>query len=371
TLGSNIATNTYHIPIVRGQLTRNLGNFVSSIREEILLAFDDTIPITEDWTRIKAKDSVMTIIARTSNRIFVGAPLCRHPGYIAIVKQFAVNVIIGARIIGLFPNFLKPLVAQFCTNVPKSIQIVLKHLQPIIEQRQAQIDEHGPDYPDKPLDMLSWLMDEAQGEELTASNLTRRILTLNFASIHSSSIVYFYARIVRARPQADAQPLREEIEAVVAEHGLNKVALSSMRKLDSFIRSDIDLLVALGRKAMKDYTFLDGTRVPKGTYVSVAALRHLDEEVYINASSLNGFRFSEEEGTNNQMVATSVDLVVFGHGKHVCPGRFFAANVLKIMLAHILLTYDIKMDAPPKVMWFGPSPVPDKNVEILFRKRRL
>jgi hypothetical protein len=37
--------------------------------------------------------------------------------------------------------------------------------------------------------MLSWLMDEAQGEERTTEKLTLRILNLNFAAIHTSSMV--------------------------------------------------------------------------------------------------------------------------------------------------------------------------------------
>ncbi|KAF8583781.1 cytochrome P450 [Ramaria rubella] len=374
TLGSNVVTNGYHIPIIRSQLTRNLGNLFSSIREEMLLAFDDNIPITEDWTRIKALDTIMTIVARTSNRVFVGAPICRHPEYIAIAKQFTLDVIIGAKIIGLFPKFLKPLVARFCTNVPKSITIALKHLQPTIERRQAQMAEHGPDYPDKPLDMLSWFMDEAQGEELTVTNLTRRILTLNFVSIHSSSTSFTQILFELALRPEYIQPLREEIEAVVAEHGWNKVALNSMCKLDSFIKECQRFRaggLSMGRRAVKDYTFSDGTRVPKGTYVSVATSRHFDEEAYTNASSFNGFRFSEEKGTNNQLVATSLDFVAFGHGRHACPGRFFAANELKLMLAHTLLTYDIKMDAPPREMWFGHLRLIDDKADVLFRKRRV
>jgi hypothetical protein len=47
TLGPSIAIDPYHIPIVRNQLTRNLGNLFSGLRQEIVLAFDETIPPTE------------------------------------------------------------------------------------------------------------------------------------------------------------------------------------------------------------------------------------------------------------------------------------------------------------------------------------
>lgn len=38
-------------------------------------------------------------------------------------------------------------------------------------------------------DLLSWLLDEAKGEELTNYNLVLRILTLEFASIHTTTNV--------------------------------------------------------------------------------------------------------------------------------------------------------------------------------------
>ena len=38
-------------------------------------------------------------------------------------------------------------------------------------------------------DMLSWLLEIAEGEQRTSYALTQRLLTLNFAAIHTSSMV--------------------------------------------------------------------------------------------------------------------------------------------------------------------------------------
>lgn len=52
------------------------------------------------------------------------------------------------------------------------------------------------------------------------------------------------------------------------------------------------------------------------------------------------------------------------------PGRFFAANELKAMLAHVLMKYDVKLeDAFPKSMVIGSAVVPAK-ANVLFRKRQ-
>ena len=54
------------------------------------------------------------------------------------------------------------------------------------------------------------------------------------------------------------------------------------------------------------------------------------------------------------------------------PGRFFAINEIKLMLAFTVLNYDIKMEngASPKVREFGPTVLPDTTARILYRKRR-
>lgn len=58
-------------------------------------------------------------------------------------------------------------------------------------------------------------------------------------------------------------------------------------------------------------------------------------------------------------------------GAHACPGRFFAANELKLMLAHIVTHYDVKMvnGVRPDNRHFGGSCVPDPKGEVMFRKR--
>ena len=80
----------------------------------------------------------------------------------------------------------------------------------------------------------------------------------------------------------------------------------------------------------------------------------------------------ETQGGRRDMVATSVGYVPFGHGRHTCPGRFFAAAEMKTMMAHVLLTYDVKLEREgelPKPSWFGAIRIPDPKARVLFRQR--
>ena len=72
------------------------------------------------------------------------------------------------------------------------------------------------------------------------------------------------------------------------------------------------------------------------------------------------------------MVSSSQDHFPFGHGRHICPGRYFAACVLKLMLAHTVMTYDVKLEIEgvrPQDIWFMDTCVPNPNANVLFRKR--
>ena len=102
---------------------------------------------------------------------------------------------------------------------------------------------------------------------------------------------------------------------------------------------------------------------------------HFNDEVYEDPLRFDGFRFYKmREGTAKKvrMVSSSPNHLPFGHGRHLCPGRHFAACVLKLMFAHIVTTYDVKLEIEgfrPPDMWVMASCVPNPNAKVLFRKR--
>lgn len=90
------------------------------------------------------------------------------------------------------------------------------------------------------------------------------------------------------------------------------------------------------RVAMKDYTFSDGTFIPKGTFVSAAVTpMHNDEEYYADATVFNPWRFAElrdgeGESLKHQMASTNKEYLAFGHGKdawYAFPYRTLLADI--------------------------------------------
>lgn len=82
---------------------------------------------------------------------------------------------------------------------------------------------------------------------------------------------------------------------------------------------------------------------------------------------------SDDKALKHYMVTPNLDYLIFGHGRHACPGRFFAVNELKLMMAHLLLTYDVKFaddrQVPPAPRWYGVHIIPNSKAEVVFCAR--
>ena len=56
------------------------------------------------------------------------------------------------------------------------------------------------------------------------------------------------------------------------------------------------------------------------------------------------------------------------------PGRFFAANELKALVAFLVVNYDFKVadgGMRPRNVYFAEHVVPDPGAKLLFRKRQI
>ncbi|RKU42552.1 hypothetical protein DL546_006029 [Coniochaeta pulveracea] len=199
-----------------------------------------------------------------------------------------------------------------------------------------------------------------------------------------------------------------------------KAALARLHHVDSAIRESMRLNGFVARGIMKTVmapggiTLPDGTHLPQGVKVGIQAYSvHHDEDFYPNAETYQPFRFvpapnsradqepdtaiasgSDTESSRSScaprrlsvdssgstsserkkplaLVTTSPTFLAFSHGPNACPGRFFAANQMKLTLAHIALHYEIDPVAQrPENRWFVGSLGPPFDVRIRVRRRR-
>ncbi|KAF8209549.1 hypothetical protein K438DRAFT_1572538, partial [Mycena galopus ATCC 62051] len=145
-IGRPIVENPYHQHIIRTNLTRNLHARFPEVRDEIACAFEEVLQLQGSGEEM--------IVARVSNRLFVGLPLCRNQTYLWNNVLFALDVIRSGQRVALFPDFLRPLVSSLLSSKDKSFAVALETLGPLVAERLAKEDELGPDWPGKPVTFL-------------------------------------------------------------------------------------------------------------------------------------------------------------------------------------------------------------------------
>jgi hypothetical protein len=97
------------------------------------------------------------------------------------------------------------------SKFPSQVRQTREFIEPMVKERFAKMEELGETWEDAPVrnpvpvegsvvhevrkqnDLLMWLMSEAKGVERSPEGLARRLLVLNLASIHSTSLVRPYA----------------------------------------------------------------------------------------------------------------------------------------------------------------------------------
>ncbi|KAI6036052.1 cytochrome P450 [Pisolithus microcarpus] len=380
TLGVNM-NETRHQQLIRSRLTHNLPVLYTNLRDEIIAACNEFLdPKYNEWKSVLVLRATLKIVGRASNRAIVGLPLCRDPDWLDFNINYPQAIVSEARKLRLFPNFMLPLVAKFVTRLSRRTKQGVALISPLIKERLQHMEAEGTDWCDKPNDYLQWWLDTSQ--ETCPILLMRRMLSVNFTAIHSTSLTFSQALLKLAENPQYAQVLRDEVEAVVNKHGWTKDALSEMRKFDSFFketqRFEGMAILALPRIAMSDLTLADGTFIPQGTTLAFPVHRmHHDDAVFENPDTFEPFRFAktrskELNGAGHQMTTLGPDVLLFGLGTHACPGRFFAATVLKTMLAHIVMSYDVKLEDDtfrPQALRIGRSIVPNPTAKVMFRKR--
>ncbi|KAG6906645.1 hypothetical protein DXG01_012798 [Tephrocybe rancida] len=360
------------------QLTREMNDSFYDIRDEVIAAFSELVPVApgSDWSTFPAWDNILDIVSQTTHRMFVGLPLCRDPGYRKMNKQFATEISRAASLVRLFPSPLKWLIGRPFVDVPAALECCVNHLRPTVEGRRKNIERHGRNYAGKPQDLLSWFMDEVDGQsdEEKLKHIAFHFLIVNFGSVYTISTSFTQALYHLAAHPEYVAPLREEIEAVTASEGWTKAAMGEMRKLDSFLKESQRIsglgAVASYRRVLKPFTFSNGVCIPAGTTIGVATWStHLDDSVYSDAQTFDAMRYVHEE---SQLVTPTTNFLAFGLGRHLCPGRFFAVIILKTMMAHVLMNYDIKLEKDgvrPKDSWFVTDNIPNSTANLFFRKR--
>ncbi|EXJ92197.1 hypothetical protein A1O3_00747 [Capronia epimyces CBS 606.96] len=504
---------TVHFDVIKSELTRQVFNVTPEVCDELAAAVDEIWGTdTQHFTEVTLFDSITKIIARTSNRVFVGLPFCRDEEYIHNAVGFAEDIALSATLLRLFPGVIRPLVAPIITHPNrKHTRAFTRILTPEIVRRQGlqqvQGQEAGSDVKEvndvekeshsdcdgggragPKNDFLQWLLTRSltkpklrvHPDETDPDIICARLLHTNFAAVHTTSFIGTNVVLdILSAPLSESvvDTLRAEaVETMDADlesspsstaKMWSRTSLAKMTYLDSALRESSRrasiIGVGINHKVVVPggITTPEGTHLPEGSMVAVHSWGlHNDENIYSVAGAYRPFRFvelkeqigrrepaksgtvgigqgeGEPEGSGKsgsgsgsgsrdeasptaahetdrarerehekdknkekekayldkahlQFIATSPTYLGFGHGRHSCPGRFFAANELKLLVAYLLTRYDIQMvvegtsgaagndglngngngrGVRPECYWAGPNHVPPMGAKVRVRR---
>jgi cytochrome P450 len=379
---------------VRASLTPALVRLNTTISKEVFESMELELPQGSDWTEVNIFSKLLRIVAMVSGRIFVGPELCRDERYLDAAINYTVDLITAVQLVSLIPQWRRPISAPAHPSVQKVHQRVaaaMELLEPVVAARQ-EAAQRGDEKPD---DMLQWIIDGQLAEGRTDSEaLAKSQLGISFAAIHTTTLTVTNALYTLAAMPELSPMLREDVQQALDAAGgeFTNLSMQNMKKLDSFLKEVMRFYPlspsSFQRKVNKTFQLSDGQVIPAGVFLEVPSGGiHFDEELFPNADKFEPLRFYDmrqsktkeqshtkaaEVVANSQFVSVGQSSLSFGYGRHACPGRFFAVNEIKMIMACILLRYEISN--PPGVterhknQLIGAQIVPDATKSIMVRK---
>ncbi|KAJ6110806.1 hypothetical protein N7486_003041 [Penicillium sp. IBT 16267x] len=322
--------------------------------------------------KVMTQKITRSLVAQVQAKVFLNEDFSRDPAWLQITLDISHTIFMASRILRRWPYILRPYVVYFlpsCRKLRKQLEEAQRLLNPFIARRVAA----GASEPkSQSSSTIDWFMDAYEG---SASELSFLQLGLTIASLDTTSTTLCNFVVTISRYPDLVNDLRAEVVRVIGEHGLNKQSLQKLELMDSALKESqrVNPLAYFGlqRRAIEDVILPDGLRISKDSFIMVPSLHTTDPSVWPDAESYDAYRFLNMRGPATQFISTSADHLGFGHGKQACPGRFFASQVIKIFLCHMLLKYDFEVIEPEegRSMERGYVLAPHPKLSINLRRR--
>jgi len=238
------------------------------------------------------------------------------------------------------------------------IESAKKLLVPEIKRRARQLSQEKKTatgrVDDSGSNLLSWMMECAEGPEKEPTHLAHLEIVVSLASIHTSQMNAVHVIYDLAAHPEYVPELREEILAAArADGGWNKTSYARLRKLDSLLKESQRLnppsVLSYHRVMTQAHVLSDGTKLGKGCHIAMAvnAIQN-DPDVTPDPATFDAFRYEKlrqrpGESHLHQFATTESNMLNFGHGKNACPGRFFASLEIKIIVVKLIMNYDFRL----------------------------
>ncbi|KAG7001340.1 ent-kaurene oxidase [Physcia stellaris] len=337
-----------HARVVQKKLTPSLGKLFTIIKEE------HDYGMAQDLPTINGEFLTARIVSRIFARISVGLPLCRDEEWLHINEKHTYDVFATVIILRMLPKYLHPIVVWFLPSsykLHRHVQRAKQLIGPIVKERRKTESQAGH-LQEKPNDVLQWMMDAATEDEGKPDKLAHQQLNMTLASVNTTTAAITHALLDLCAYPEYLATLREEVDGVYDNEGRwEKSTLDKLEKMDSFLkesqRCNSFILFSLIRVVMDPLKLSDGVTIPKGTQIGFPwAEIGKDPTIFDEPTKFDPLRSYRQrqnpgEGNRHQYTMTTSSELGFGHGRLACPGRVFAAVVIKLILSYLLRRYEL------------------------------
>ncbi|KAL4863701.1 hypothetical protein BDV12DRAFT_206206 [Aspergillus spectabilis] len=367
-------------------MNRQLASFTSPMSEEMSHYLQTNWTDGPDWHTHSVSASMSGLIGQAVARIIVGPELCRNKEYHAITLNYTMSRGRALAAIHAWPRALHPLIHWFlpsCRNVRTQIRRAEKLITPVLERnrrdRTRQSETRGDQQQE--FSTLAWSDAYARGQGRNY-NATLAQLRFTSSSIHNTSDLLGKVILRICQHQDLIGPLRSEIVAAFEGcSGAQHHSLGKLKLMESVMKETQRLEPAaeinMFRVAKETVPLSDGTTIPKDTIFAFSYQTRFDPSMYPDPETFDPYRFlrmrqDPVKASLASFTKTRSTHLSFGLGRHACPGRFMANDVIKLTLSHILMKYDFKLvgEELPKMEMHGFVYTREPTAKILVRRRR-
>ncbi|OAA53193.1 phoma betae P450 monooxygenase No.2 [Cordyceps fumosorosea ARSEF 2679] len=379
-----ITDHSLQTRMITTRLTPKLGAHVPLVQEQFRKHLPQELPATADkWTSVNALSLARRMVHRGVATQFV-TELAENEEYLSTAINYSEHGFMHNFLLRVFPDWAKPTVAFFLPTswgVDRALRKARRLVIPLIRERRRR-EAEDVSYV-KPDDFLQHLMDGGVDIKDDVSTTVQRLMVTYLGSGPSTIIAVAQVLFDLCAHPEYVEPLRQEAIEILSNGGYTRQAIADMKKMDSFMRESQRLSppTQLGFNAIvrEPVTLHDGVVLPEGAHIQMATYAiGIDPDRVPDPEKFDGMRQYKNrqisgQGNWHQFTTTSENNLHFGHGKIVCPGRFFADHSIKMIISNILIKYHLRFaggrtERPSNTSMYDVV-IPDLNTCVEFKLR--
>jgi hypothetical protein len=269
-------------------------------------------------------------------------------------------------IVNLMPEFTMPLISPIAMGFGITRQIVYNLILRMTGNSMAGTATDT-------MHITHWVAEMTKLRDVAA--VARVTLGLLFASAFQVPMIAQFVIYRLCMHSEYSAKLREE--AAEFENSTFSAKNEDMPYLDSFIKETSRLspgpILSAPRTVMTPYTTADGCHIPSGNWLAIPQIALMrDEKIWSNGKGFEGFRFVDEnQSSESRWTHPSYEYPFWGSIRHACPARFYVSVVMKMILSHLLLSYEFKLkdEKAAPCLTFGKVRLPSPFMTLLVKKR--